>query len=121
MKNQQHSTEIINNTISFAFNNMKHYNENYYFKSWFYKILINNINDFHYKNNNTDLEYIDQNQNINFIKQISELNDEQTLFLCLNIVAGYTAEDISKLTDHKISYINSNLKKSRNLLKKYLN
>lgn len=130
LRNQHDAADAVSDTVLDAFTSIKKLRDLDAFKAWIVKILTVKIKkkQSEYINNSTqDIDDVEQeitstieNNGLEIMEQIAHLETNERLVLSLNIVAGYTSDEIAKLCDANPSTIRSKLSRAKIKLKQRL-
>ena len=129
--NRDEAAEIMNDSFLKVFNNIKNYNQNQSFKSWFRRILINTAIDNYRKNskhyNHVDVNIIDSELiDCNLVEVIdmegamqllNELPDNYRITFNLFEIEGYSHEEIADFLGIAESTSRSNLTRAKKILR----
>ncbi|MDN3667783.1 RNA polymerase sigma factor [Echinicola jeungdonensis] len=133
--NREEAVEVLNDGFMKIFNKISQFNPDQPFKPWFRRILINtSIN--HYKkyihqNNNADLDQVkkvsDQGQDImgeisyqEIIQLLQNLSPKYRTVFNLNVIEGYSHEEIADMLQISVGTSKSNLSRARANLRSML-
>ncbi len=131
LKNQHDASDAVSDAVLDAFTSIKKLRDFNAFKAWIVKILtvkIKNKQREYIKNNGTqDIEDVEQEitgeiqyNGLEILEEIANLEENERLVLSLNIVAGYTSDEIAKMCEANPSTIRSKLARAKIKLKQRL-
>ncbi|MFY0654396.1 MAG: sigma-70 family RNA polymerase sigma factor [Cyclobacteriaceae bacterium] len=134
-KDKTEAEEVANDAFMKVFNNINRYDENFSFKSWLRKIMINTAIDNYRKNkkyhNQIDLEYVQKFDGFdNYIIDkmsadeimgiVQGLSPAYKIVFNLYVLEGYKHHEIAKQLNISEGTSKSNLSKAKNKLKEQL-
>ena len=131
LRNQHDASDVVSDTVLDAFTSIKKLRDLNAFKAWIVKILtvkIKNKQREYINNNGTqDIEDVEQeikseiqNNGLEIMEVIAKLGENERLVLSLNIVAGYSSEEIAKMCEVNPSTIRSQIARAKIKLKQQL-
>ena len=131
LRNQHDASDVVSDTVLDAFTSIKKLRDLNAFKAWIVKILtvkIKNKQREYIKNNSTqDIDDVEQEitseiqyNGLEIMEEIAKLEENERLVLSLNIVAGYTSEEIAVMCESNPSTIRSKLARAKIKLKQRL-
>ena len=134
VKNRDEAADILNETFMKVFLNIKKFDVNMPFKSWFRKIVVNNsIN--HIRRNKRIFSGLSTDEAREFpieetisssihyqevVEMIQELPPAYRTIFNLHVIEGYKHEEIAELLGISVGASKSNLFKAKNKLRKIL-
>lgn len=131
--NREEAEEVLNDAYVKVFRNIKKYNSNYPFKTWFRKIIINTAINYHKKYHDLEIEgniipITESTTTFNkgeeqltiddVMKIVQQLTPAYQLVFMLSAVEGYKHQEIAKMLNISIGTSKSNLSKARVKLQK---
>lgn len=122
LRNRHDAADAVSDAVLDAFTSIKNLKDEKAFKAWIVKILTAKIKkkQKEYINNNTqDISDVEQEirdssfDGLEIMEAIGGLDKEERLVLSLNIVGGYTSDEIAKLCEAKSATIRSKLSRAK--------
>lgn len=132
LRNSHDAADAVSDAVLDAFLSIAKLKDEKAFKAWIIKILTVKIKrkQTEYINNRNftsempeEIEHIeikDAFSNIEIIEQINKLNENERLVFSLNIICGYSSEEIGVMTGLNPSTVRSHLHRARERLKERL-
>ncbi|MEG0615085.1 MAG: sigma-70 family RNA polymerase sigma factor [Oscillospiraceae bacterium] len=131
LRNQHDASDVVSDAVLDAFTSIKKLRDEKAFKAWIVRILtakIKNKQREYIENNGTqDIEDVEQELTkeenfggIEIMEEIANLDQNERLVLSLNVVAGYTSDEIAKMTKANPSTVRSKLSRAKIKLKQRL-
>ena len=134
LKNDDDIKDAIQNTMISVYKNAKKMRNIKYFKTWMFRILINECNKIYNSNNrkNNILDKLKVNSTynnyensiqliddkLNFESIINQLNYDEKIIITLYYHSQFSCAEISKLLKININTVKSRLKRAKDKLKK---
>lgn len=124
LRNSQDAADAVSDTVLDAFTSIKKLRDEKAFKAWIVKILTVKIKkkqrEYIEFNNTQDIDDVEQEitSEINYdgleiMEEIARLDETERLVLSLNIVGGYTGDEIAKMCGTNSSTIRSRLARAK--------
>jgi len=131
-RSRDEAVEIMNDSFIKVFDNIKKYNVEHSFKSWFRRILINTAID-HFRKNNKhynhldeetiddeliDLSLVNELDLSDLMKLLNELPEQFRITFNLFEIEGYSHEEIASILNIAVGTSRSNLARAKKILRK---
>lgn len=131
LRNQHDACDAVSEAVLDAFTSIKKLKDLNAFKAWIVKILTVKIKkkqrEYIENNNTQDIEDVEQeikgeinNDGFDIMEEFAKLEKTERLVLSLNVVAGYTSDEIAKICDTNPSTVRSKLMRAKTKLKQRL-
>lgn len=131
LRNQHDASDAVSDAVLDAFTSIKKLRDENAFKAWMIRILTAKIKkkqrEYAVNNDIQDIDDVEQEikekDNINGIEiteEFKRLDETERLVLSLNIVAGYTSDEIAKMCGTNASTVRSKLSRAKIKLKQRL-
>jgi RNA polymerase sigma-70 factor (ECF subfamily) len=131
LRNQHDACDAVSEAVLDAFTSIKKLRDINAFKAWIVKILTVKIKkkqrEYIENNNTQDIQDVEQeitgeisSDGIYIMEAIAKLEESERLVLSLNIVAGYTSDEIAKMCDTNSSTVRSRLSRAKVKLRQQL-
>ena len=131
LRNQHDASDVVSEAVLDAFTSIKNLRDLNAFKAWIVRILTVKIKkkqrEYIENNGTQDIEDVEQeitgeisNNGLDIMEAIAKLEENERLVLSLNIVAGYTSEEIAKMCDTKSATVRSKLSRAKIKLRQQL-
>lgn len=131
LRNQHDACDVVSEAVLDAFTSIKKLRDLNAFKAWIVKILTVKIKkkqrEYIENNNTQDIADVEQeitgemdNNGLDIMEAIAKLDENERLVLSLNLVAGYTSDEIAKMCDANSSTIRSKLSRAKIKLRQQL-
>lgn len=117
--------EAVQRTIVIAYEKINTLKKESSFKSWIFKILINNCNQIHNENNKLSFQFTEEdfyeksdiNSNIFFAELMNLLDTDERTICILYYQDQYTTQEISKILNINHNTIRTKLSRAKNKIK----
>lgn len=131
LRNQHDAADVVSDAVLDAFTSIKRLRDLNAFKAWMMKILTAKIKrkqrEYIENKATQDIEDVEQeitgeisNSGLDIMEAIAKLDENERLVLSLNVVAGYTSDEIAEMCDTKAGTVRSKLSRAKIKLRQQL-
>lgn len=135
LNNHEDVNDVLQQTVIYAYQNIKQLHEPKYFKTWIIKILINECNKMYRQNckkttifnkllnrNKNQSEFVDHFENIesklDLEKILNSLNSDERICIVLFYNSGYSASEIADILCSNENTIRSRIARAKEKIRK---
>lgn len=131
LRNQHDAADVVSDAVLDAFTSIKKLKDENAFKAWMIKILTAKIKkkqrEYSVNKDIQDINDVEQEikekgtlNGIEITEEFKHLEESERLVLSLNVVAGYTSDEIAKMCGTNSSTVRSKLSRAKTKLKQRL-